>query len=59
MADRTRPTDFVNGPPCILCGRPFLRPGHNRKERQTLRDSYHREVIASLFFDGRMIYGNR
>lgn len=49
MADRTRPIDFVLGPPCILCGRPNRRPGHNRKERQILRDSRLRDTIEALF----------
>jgi hypothetical protein len=49
MADRIRPTDYRKGPPCVLCGWPNVKPGHNAKERQTLRDSPLRDLIGVLF----------
>lgn len=45
MADRTRPTDFTRGPACPLCGRAYP-PGHNRKERNLLRDNDFRARMA-------------
>lgn len=46
MADRTRPEHFEHGPACPLCGWPNVKPGHNRKERNLLRDNEFRARMA-------------
>jgi hypothetical protein len=48
MADRTKP-EHLTIPSCILCGRSGYVPGHNKEERQTLRASYLKEVVNSLW----------
>lgn len=49
MADYVRPTDFTKGLACPLCGWPNLKPGHNRKERELLRnDRFRVPMIAAL-----------
>lgn len=45
MADRTHVTDYTRGPACPLCGRAYP-PGHNRKERNLLRDNGFRARMA-------------